>query len=194
MSADAASAPSFAIIQAPSILGLFPGGVETLPEALLAAGLAEHLGVIHAARVEPPPFDPVRDQATLLLNPRGIVDYSILLANAVGDGLDSGSVPVVLGGDCSILIGCALALKRRGRYGLLFLDGHADFYQPAAEPKGEAASMDLALITGRGPALITNLEGAGRYCVIRTSSPSAGATGRRPTSMAASVSKTRGLS
>ncbi|MGO1078702.1 arginase family protein, partial [Inquilinus sp. CA228] len=42
---------------------------------------------------------------------------------------------------------------------LLFLDGHADFYQPEAEPNGEAASMDLALATGRGPAVVTDLEG-----------------------------------
>jgi arginase len=52
-----------------------------------------------------------------------------------------------------------LALRRRGRYGLLFLDGHADFYQPEAEPAGEAASMDLALVTGHGPAILTDLEG-----------------------------------
>jgi len=65
----------------------------------------------------------------------------------------------VLGGDCSIVLGCLLALRRRGRYGLLFLDGHADFYQPEAEPNGEAASMDLALATGRGPAIVSNLEG-----------------------------------
>jgi arginase len=35
------------------------------------------------------------------------------------------------------------------------------FYQPEAEPNGEAASMDLALATGRGPALVTNIEGRG---------------------------------
>src|SRR5262245_10010995 len=68
-------------------------------------------------------------------------------------------LPVVLGGDCSIALGCMLALRRRGRYGLLFLDGHADFYQPEAEPNGEAASMDLAFITGRGPTVTANLEG-----------------------------------
>src|SRR5262245_44187407 len=67
-------------------------------------------------------------------------------------------LPVVLGGDCSIVLGCLLALRRRGRYGLLFLDGHADFYQPDAEPNGEAASMDLALATGRGPLAVTNIE------------------------------------
>jgi arginase len=54
-----------------------------------------------------------------------------------------------------------LALKRRGRYGLLFIDGHADFYQPEANPNGEAASMDLAFATGHGPALLSNIEGRG---------------------------------
>ena len=46
-----------------------------------------------------------------------------------------------------------------GGPGLLFVDGHADFYQPEAEPAGEAASMDLALVTGRGPLIVTDLEG-----------------------------------
>jgi arginase len=43
----------------------------------------------------------------------------------------------------------------------LFLDGHADFYQPEAEPKGEVASMELALATGRGPAVLSDLERLG---------------------------------
>jgi arginase len=50
-------------------------------------------------------------------------------------------------------------LRRRGRFGLLFIDGHADFYQPSANPNGEAASMDLAFVTGHGPELLTDLEG-----------------------------------
>jgi arginase len=41
----------------------------------------------------------------------------------------------------------------------LFIDGHADFYQPEANPNGEAASMDLAFATGYGPGLLTNIEG-----------------------------------
>lgn len=149
----------FAIIEAPSVLGLFPRGVELLPDALLAAGLAGQLSATRAARIAPPPYDPRRDEETLLLNPRGIRDYSISLADAIGNVLDAGAFPIVLGGDCSILLGCLLTLRRRGRYGLLFLDGHADFYQPEAEPNGEAASMELALATGRGPAVVTDLEG-----------------------------------
>ncbi|MEJ8661580.1 arginase family protein [Streptomyces sp. MS1.AVA.4] len=150
-----------AIIEAPSVLGLRPSGVQDLPAALLDAGLSAHPGTVHAGRIEAPAYDPRRDADTGVLNPGGIAQYSVRLADAVGAVLDAGRFPVVLGGDCSILLGNLLALRRRGRYGLLFLDGHTDFYQPSAEPTGEAASMELALATGRGPRLLTDLEGRG---------------------------------
>jgi arginase len=152
----------FAVIEAPSILGLRPTGVETLPDALVHAGLIERLRARHAGRLTPESrYDFERDSTTLTLNANGIVSYSRALADAVGTVLDRGEFPVVLGGDCSIVLGNLLALKRRGRFGLLFIDGHADFYNPEANPSGEAASMDLALATGRGPALLTNIEGRG---------------------------------
>jgi arginase len=151
----------YAVIEAPSVLGLFPGGVERLPAALLEAGLADVLGARRAGRVVPPPYDPTRDVTTGLLNPTGLRDYAHQLARTTGEVLDGGEVPIVLGGDCSILLGNLLALRRRGRHGLLFMDGHADFYQPEAEPNGEAASMDLALATGRGPLVVADLDGRG---------------------------------
>ena len=152
---------SYAIIEAPSILGLFPSGVEQLPDALLAAGFGDRIGARQAGRVSPPPYDSRRDPVTGLLNPTGLRDYSFQLAAATGEVLDGGEIPIVLGGDCSILLGNLLALRRRGSHGLLFIDGHADFYQPAAEPRGEAASMDLALATGRGPRVLADLDGLG---------------------------------
>ena len=155
------SGSGYAVIEAPSVLGLFPRGVEHLPDALLGAGLADALDARRAGRVEPPPYEPRRDPATGLLNPTGLRDYARQLADATGEVLDGGEKPVVLGGDCSILLGNLLALNRRGRFGLLFLDGHADFYQPEAEPNGEAASMDLALATGRGPRVLADLDGRG---------------------------------
>jgi arginase len=151
--------PTYAIVEAPSHLGLRAAGVEELPGALLAAGLAERLDARHAARLPAPPWDPRIDPETGLLNPTGLAGYSPVLADSVGVVLDRGEFPIVLGGDCTILLGTTLALRRRGRYGLLFLDGHADFYQPEAEPAGEGASMELALVTGRGPDIVTNLEG-----------------------------------
>ena len=155
------ASPRYAIIEAPSVLGLFPRGVERLPDALLDAGLAGALDARRAGRVVPPAYDARRDAATGLLNPTGLRDYAHQLCDATGDVLDGGEVPIVLGGDCSILLGNLLALNRRGRFGLLFLDGHADFYQPEAEPNGEAASMDLALATGRGPRVLADLDGRG---------------------------------
>ncbi len=148
-----------AVIEAPSILGLRPTGVETLPEALLQAGLIGRLHARHAGRVVPESaYSATRDTTTLMLNALGIASFSRKVADAVGDVIDKGEFPVVLGGDCSILLGGLLALKRRGRYGLLFVDGHADFYSPEANPNGEAASMDLALATGRGPDVLANIE------------------------------------
>jgi arginase len=149
----------FAIIEAPSVLGLFPGGVEHLPGALLDAGLADAVGARHAGRVESSPYGPTRDPATGMLNPVALRDYAYDLADVTGPVLDAGDLPIVLGGDCSIVLGNLLALRRRGRHGLLFIDGHADFYQPEAEPNGEAASMDLALATGRGPTVVTEFDG-----------------------------------
>lgn len=152
---------SLAIIEAPSVLGLRPSGVANLPTALLRAGLLEGFDVARSERLEPPYFDPARDPETGVLNPTAIAHFSTELADAVGAALDQNLFPVVLGGDCTILLGNLLALNRLGRHGLLFLDGHTDFYQPSAEPNGEAASMELALATGRGPAVLTNLEGRG---------------------------------
>ena len=149
------------MIEAPSVLGLFPRGVERLADVLLGEGFADALGARRAGRVTPPPYDPRRDPTTGLLNPTQLRDYAHELAAATGSVLGAGEVPIVLGGDCSILLGNLLALSRRGRHGLLFLDGHADFYQPEAEPNGEAASMDLALATGRGPDVVANLDGRG---------------------------------
>lgn len=155
------NARGYAIIEAPSNLGLRPTGVELLPETLLSHGLAERLHARHAGRLQVPEYDAARDPETLTLNAQAIAQWSPKLADAVGEVLDRGEFPVVLGGDCSIVLGPMLALKRRGRYGLLFVDGHVDFYQPEANPNGEAASMDLAFATGHGPALLTDIEGPG---------------------------------
>ena len=151
-------ATKIAIIEAPSVLGLKPSGVETLPNELLSNGLAERLAARRASRLETPPYDAKRDVDTKTLNASAIARWSPDLADAVEQVLDRDEFPLVLGGDCSILLGTTLAFRRRGRYGLLFIDGHADFYQVDVNPNGEAASMELAFATGRGPTLLTDIE------------------------------------
>ena len=53
--------PQFAIVDAPSILGLRPTGVEHLPEALRAAGLLTELSGEYAGRISSLPYNPNRD-------------------------------------------------------------------------------------------------------------------------------------
>jgi arginase len=150
-----------AILEAPSTLGLATDGVERLPSQLLDHGFARRIGGRRAGRLAVPAKHPVPDPATGILNAPAIAAWSSKLADAVEAVLDAGEFPVVLGGDCTILLGSMLAFRRRGRYGLFFIDGNADFFQPAAEPNGEGASMDLALVTGHGPPQLTGLEGRG---------------------------------
>ena len=146
------------LINAPSILGLRPTGVELLPSVLHQAGLIEKLSIQTIENIPSLLYQAERDRKTDMLNPRAIAEYSVTLADAVEKALRADTFPLVLGGDCSIVLGNMLALKRRSRYGLFFLDGHADFYQPSASQTGEAADMDLALVSGRGPAIITDIE------------------------------------
>jgi arginase len=152
---------SCTIIPAPSRLGLHAAGVEELPNALLDAGLATALDAPVTEPVAPPAWSPDIDPGHGVMNGESIAAYSVALAGVVADVLDRDRFPVVLGGDCSILLGCLAGARRRGRVGLLFLDGHADFYQPEAEPTGEAASMELGFATGRGPRLLTDIDGPG---------------------------------
>ncbi len=149
----------YAILQAPSTLGLATNGVAGLPDRLLELGLAERIRARRAGRLAVPPKDQTPDPETRTLNAKAIAAWSPKLADAVEEVLDAGEFPVVLGGDCTIVLGSMLALRRRGRYGLFFIDGNADFFQPEAEPNGEGASMDLAFVTGYGPAVLTNIEG-----------------------------------
>jgi arginase len=154
--------PRYAIVEAPSALGHVPEhrGVERAPEVLLGAGLADGLAARRAGRVEAAGYSADRDPGTHVMNPQAIRDYSPLLADAVTAVLDQGEFPVVLGGDCSIVLGTMLALRRRGRYGLLYIDGDADFYQPQASPlSGAASASDLAFATGCGPDVVTDIEG-----------------------------------
>jgi arginase len=154
--------PGISILEAPSALGHVPEhrGVEKAPARLLEEGIAEGLGAVAAGRVEAPGYSAARDPQTQVMNVGPLVEYSSRLADAVGGIVDAERFALVLGGDCSILLGTMLGLRRRGRYGLLYIDGHADFWQPERNDiNGAASASDLAFATGRGPAVLTELEG-----------------------------------
>lgn len=66
---------------------------------------------------------------------------------------------VVLGGDCSVLLGSMLGLSRDRDLGLVYLDGHDDFLTPETSVTGAVAGMCLAMATGRGGGELSRLRG-----------------------------------
>jgi arginase len=153
------------VFDAPSNLGLRPPvpgavpGVYKLAGALRDKRLLEQLAAVEGGVVVPPRYQSQWEPGDGVRNEPAIARFSLRLADRLTAPLEQGSFPVVLGGDCSILLGNMLALRRRGRYGLVFIDAHSDFRHPGnSDFVGAAAGEDLALVTGRGDAL-ANLEG-----------------------------------
>jgi arginase len=154
------------VLDAPSNLGLRPPapgvepGVKGLADALRGCGIVERLGARDAGRVEPPAY--VRDD--LQACRARIPGYTRDLAARLGELLDAGERPLVLGGDCSILLGAMLALRRRGVYGLLHVDGHLDFRHPGwSGGIGAVAGEDLAAVTGRLEPALSDIDGLSPY-------------------------------
>jgi arginase len=153
------------VLDAPSNLGLRQlrdrePGVWQMPEALRKAGFVEGLGAIDGGVVPRLPYVGEIDPEGGVRNADALREYSLALADAVGKTLDAEQFPLVLGGDCSILIGNMLALRRRGRHGLVFIDGHTDFLNAITSYTKAAAGMDLALVTGRGHDKLTSFDGS----------------------------------
>lgn len=144
---------------APSCLGLGETGVENLPEALEDAGMLDCLGAAWHGWLPSIGCSDEIDPDTGFRNVSLARDYSLALADKVGRLVDEGKFPLVVGGDCSILIGIMLGLSRLGDYGLLFLDGHADYYQGDTIPDGELSAAELAIVTGRGPDVLSAIDG-----------------------------------
>ena len=164
---SAKSSRALEIIGAPSNLGLRPPkpghepGVWQAPKVLRELGVIGRLSAKDLGDLERPAYHPEPDPVTNFRNGAALPGFTRALAGKIGESLDRGAFPLVLGGDCSVMLGSALALRRRGRYGLLFIDGHPDFY--VASGPHTAAGVDLALTTGHGPRELTDLDGLRPY-------------------------------
>nr|WP_294946873.1 arginase family protein [uncultured Mucilaginibacter sp.] len=157
------------VIEVPFNLGLKeltpgkPPGVDKLPEWLKQQGLYEALFPTQIINMPAPPYSMHIDAETGIRNADAIVAYAKSLAQGVQNALENNNFPLVIGGDCSILIGCLLGAKKHGKYALFFMDGHTDYVTTQFSATKAAAGMDLALVTGNGPEKITNIDGLKPY-------------------------------
>ena len=111
-------------------------------------------------------FQEIRDPETGINDLDLWVELSNSLSRKLGTILSREAFPLLLGGDCSILVGILSAFARRDtEVGLIFLDGHADFHSPETSPSGDPADMELSILTGRGPERITRI--AGKYPLLK---------------------------
>ncbi|MDN5667874.1 MAG: arginase family protein [Renibacterium salmoninarum] len=162
------------VLAAPSNLGLRPPepgsvpGVVKAPEALREAGLhaglvsrgANEAGVVLSGRYR----DDWRPGSGRIRNQEALLEHAASLAARLAGLLDDRAWPLVLGGDCSILIGIGVALKQRGRFGLIHLDGHTDFRNPGnSDDCASLAGEDLAAVTGKHWPQISDVAGLGPY-------------------------------
>jgi arginase len=135
-------------------------GVERMPAALRAADLVQQVSARDAGDLHLIIDDPRRDPVTGLIGFQTVCTASTTIRQAVSNLLACGQRPLVLGGDCTLLIGVWAALKDQfGRVGLAFVDGHLDFYDGHSSPTGETSDMELAILTGFGPTGLTDLSG-----------------------------------
>lgn len=162
------------VLAAPTNLGLRPPqktsvpGCAKAPEALREAGLYSLLlrdgaldaGVVIAGRY----VDDWIAGSGRVRNQDALVDHAIRLADRIDAIIDGGRAPLVLGGDCSVLIGSGVALSRRGRYGLVHIDGHTDFRHPGNSDRcASVAGEDLAAVVGLHLPAVSDIEGLSPY-------------------------------
>ena len=158
---------SLAVIGAPSSIGIRPyddGQARYLnrsPEVLRERGLVERLHAMDLGDVVPPPYRDYVRPPNRARNEEQVVMYSRSLAERVAAATAEGRFALVLGGDCSLVLGCLLGAKRaaRGPVGLVYLDAHADFATPEESRTGSVASMSLGLASGRGNTPLARLGG-----------------------------------
>ncbi len=143
-----------AVIGVPSQSGGRPIGVARGVGALRAAGLVHALrasghDVEDLGDVALPPPDPARDPVSHVVNPGGLSALIREVDRAVRAARSQRRFPLVLGGDCPMLLGCLRALRGAdGSVGLLHVDGHEDAYPPQRSPTGDSADSEIAFALG----------------------------------------------
>lgn len=137
--------PGISVISVPFNSAGTPDGVARGPAALRGAGVLPGARFVEA---HVPPADPVRGPSGVLAE-EALAAMVESVAGHVLEAWAADHVPVVLGGDCPVLLGGLVAAERRGYgAGLVFVDGHEDAWDPHRSPTGEAADSEIALALG----------------------------------------------
>jgi arginase len=122
-----------------------------MPAALIGAGMYEALRSrvdVVGHRVSFERAKPVRGPSGLLAE-RSLVSMVDNLAAVTAKTVGQGWWPLVVGGDCAVLLGVLLGMRlAEDAVGLLFIDGHEDAWPPHESLTGETADCELGMAVG----------------------------------------------
>ncbi|WP_374723612.1 arginase [Calidifontibacillus erzurumensis] len=152
------------IIGVPMDLGQSRRGVDMGPSAIRYAGVIERLeklnyiiedkGDIEIGRSN------VDEGTTNLKHLKAVTEANTKLATVVDKVVESGSFPLVFGGDHSISIGTLAGIsKHYQNLGVIWYDAHADLNTEETSPSGNIHGMPLAVSLGLGHPSLTNILG-----------------------------------
>jgi len=127
------------------------------PARLRQQGIVQRLGARDLGDI------PAADYRDFVRPPGGIRNEDLVLdhVRGIARALEGeNGFTLVLGGDCSVLLGSVLGLARGRELGVVYIDGHSDFNTVETTQTGAVAGMCLALATGRGTSELAHLRGA----------------------------------
>lgn len=137
--------------------------VKFFPQHLKKYGFYDKLMINQIYSLLPTDYEMIFDPETSILNVEQVTSYAIRQAELLESKWQADTFKLIIGGDCSLLLGTGMALKRQGRYGLIYLDGHTDYCSVETTDTKAVAGMDLGLATGFGPDKLVNLNNQAPY-------------------------------
>jgi arginase len=125
-----------------------PTGVARMPQAIHSAGVEHRLSPpVEVTWIVVSGLSPQRGPSGLLSEDT-LVSVVTDTAASLREAWRDGHVPVIVAGDCSVLLAPLVAAADRGQAGLVFMDGHEDAWDPRVTPTGEASDCEIGLALG----------------------------------------------
>jgi arginase len=129
-----------------------PGGIARAIGVLRVAGLVDRLkaagDVRDAGDLDLIEGDGVRGPSGLL-NETGLGRLVVATREAVAASHRGRRLPLLVGGDCPVMLGALAAIRdRNGACGLLLVDGHEDAWPPSLSSTGEASDSEVGMALG----------------------------------------------
>jgi arginase len=129
-----------------------PGGIARAIDVLRAAGLAERLSELDVRDAGDMALDPPNGERgpSGLLNEQALGRLVERTREVVEAAHRHGRLPLLVGGDCPVLLGALAAIADPERtHGLVMFDGHEDAWPPSLSETGEGSDSELGIALGR---------------------------------------------